>query len=76
MVKNHNESARCDKRHPVCCGKCFVPFQYLSGLLTPRYKDAVLAAEAGVEGIIISNHGGEHLASSLPQIIDRLQAVN
>ncbi|KAJ4473042.1 FMN-dependent dehydrogenase-domain-containing protein, partial [Lentinula aciculospora] len=31
-------------------------------------EDAVLAAEAGVEGILLSNHGGRQLESSLPPL--------
>jgi len=31
-------------------------------------EDAVLAAEAGVEGILLSNHGGRQLSYSLPPI--------
>lgn len=31
-------------------------------------EDAVLAAEAGVDGILISNHGGRQLDASLPSI--------
>jgi L-lactate dehydrogenase (cytochrome) len=31
-------------------------------------EDAVLAAEAGVDGILLSNHGGRQLDYSLPPI--------
>jgi L-lactate dehydrogenase (cytochrome) len=31
-------------------------------------QDAVLAAEAGVDGILISNHGGRQLDYSMPSI--------
>lgn len=29
-------------------------------------QDAVLAAEAGVDGILLSNHGGESLLKAVP----------
>lgn len=37
--------------------------------------DAVLAAEAGVDGILLSNHGGRQLEYSLPplEVLDRLR---
>jgi len=42
-------------------------------------QDAILAAEAGVDGILLSNHGGRyHLTESLPclTIFPEYQVVN
>ncbi len=39
----------------------------LKGILTP--EDARLAAEAGVHGIVVSNHGGRQLDGALPTIL-------
>lgn len=44
----------------------------LKGILSPQ--DALLAAEHGVAGIIVSNHGGRTL-DSLPATIDALPAI-
>ena len=49
----------------MCCGKFFI-LKYICPPYWFFLQDAVLAAEAGVEGIIISNHGGEHFVPSLP----------
>jgi isopentenyl diphosphate isomerase/L-lactate dehydrogenase-like FMN-dependent dehydrogenase len=46
----------------------------VKGILTP--EDAVLAAECGADGVIVSNHGGRNLDSSmapievLPEVVD------
>ena len=51
-------SARADNqcRYSMCCGKIV---SVSSSLSSNCSKDAVLAAEAGCEGIVLSNHGGE-----------------
>lgn len=38
----------------------------LKGILTP--EDALMAVESGADGIIVSNHGGRHLDSTLPSV--------
>jgi isopentenyl diphosphate isomerase/L-lactate dehydrogenase-like FMN-dependent dehydrogenase len=38
----------------------------VKGVLSP--KDAVLAADCGVDGIVVSNHGGRNLDGSVPPI--------
>lgn len=43
----------------------------LKGIMT--WQDAVLAAEAGVEGIILSNHGGRNLDTSPPSLLTLLE---
>jgi isopentenyl diphosphate isomerase/L-lactate dehydrogenase-like FMN-dependent dehydrogenase len=45
---------------------------WLKGILTP--EDATLAAQAGVQGIVVSNHGGRQLDGS-PATIDVLPAI-
>lgn len=55
----------------------------LKGILDP--EDAILAAQSGVDGIVVSNHGGRHLdgisstISALPAIVeavgDRLEVL-
>ncbi|HWG48172.1 MAG TPA: alpha-hydroxy acid oxidase, partial [Candidatus Acidoferrales bacterium] len=45
---------------------------FLKGILTP--EDAVRAVEAGVDGIIVSNHGGRNL-DMLPAAIEALPRV-
>jgi isopentenyl diphosphate isomerase/L-lactate dehydrogenase-like FMN-dependent dehydrogenase len=37
-------------------------------------KDAVLAAEAGVDGILLSNHGGNRLAYYVVQMLTAFRA--
>jgi 4-hydroxymandelate oxidase len=50
---------------------------WLKGVLSP--KDAMRALDAGVAGVIVSNHGARHLdslpttADALPRIVDELQ---
>ncbi len=46
---------------------------YLKGILHP--KDALLAVEYGVDGIIVSNHGGRQLDGSIASI-DALPAIS
>ena len=43
----------------------------LKGIMT--WQDAVLAAEHGVEGIILSNHGGRNLDTSPPSLLTLLE---
>ena len=44
----------------------------VKGLLHPN--DAVLAVDAGCDGVVVSNHGG-HTLQAAPASIDCLQAV-
>ncbi|KAI9566623.1 hypothetical protein HD554DRAFT_2220985 [Boletus coccyginus] len=60
-------SARTDNRcrDSMCCGMIVLLSTSLS---SNSSKDAVLAAEAGCEGIVLSNHGGRQLEYSLPPL--------
>jgi isopentenyl diphosphate isomerase/L-lactate dehydrogenase-like FMN-dependent dehydrogenase len=48
----------------------YVICSFIFRLETRHVQDAVLAAEAGVDGILLSNHGGKARVSSVTSAID------
>ncbi|KAJ7040470.1 FMN-dependent dehydrogenase [Mycena alexandri] len=60
------EKARPRRLYWVQCVEVFLMLKL--ELLLRFVKDAVLATEAGVDGIMLSNHGGRQLEYSLPPI--------
>ena len=59
VVKEYDQAPNRDQRNSMCSGKFLVAKRSRVHFLWLFNQDAVLAAEAGVDGIIISNHGGE-----------------